>query len=103
MLAKHQVVGSSPISRSKENNRYDFTTKGNSMTTESRARYSSEEAVQMVGNRFDLVLIASARIKELRKGHLPKVKTNNGPGVTALMEIEKGFVGREYLRKVGSR
>jgi DNA-directed RNA polymerase subunit K/omega len=30
--------------------------------TESRARYISEEAANMVGNRFDLVLIASQRV-----------------------------------------
>ena len=68
--------------------------------TESRARYTSEEAVNQVGNRFDLVLIASARVRELKRGHFPKVVTKAGPTVTALQEIEKGFVGREYLKRV---
>ena len=70
------------------------------MTDESRARYTSEEAVNAVGNRFDLVLIASARVRELKRGHLPKVVTKAGYSVTALQEIEKGFVGREYLKRV---
>jgi DNA-directed RNA polymerase subunit omega len=68
--------------------------------TESRARYTSQEAVDMVGSRFDLVIIASLRVRELRKGHKSKITTNAGPVVTALQEIEKGYVGREYLRKV---
>ena len=68
--------------------------------TESRARYTSQEAVDMVGSRFDLVIIASLRVRELRKGHKSKITTSAGPVVTALQEIEKGYVGREYLRKV---
>ena len=68
--------------------------------SESRARYTSEEAVDQVGNRFDLVLIASARVRELKKGYMPKVTTKAGPIVTALQEIEKGLVGRDYLKRV---
>ena len=62
------------------------------------ARVTSEKAAQMVGNKFDLVLIAAARIRELRKGHKAKLLTDNGPVVTALREIEEGLVGREYLK-----
>jgi DNA-directed RNA polymerase subunit omega len=71
-------------------------------STESRARYTSQEAVEMIGNRFEMVLIASARVRELKRGHksLLDKPTNAGPIVTALMEIEKGLVGRDYLRKV---
>ena len=68
--------------------------------TESRARYTSEEAALAVGNRFDLVLIASARVRELKRGHRAKLVTNAGPTVIALQEIEKGLVGREYLKRV---
>lgn len=57
--------------------------------TESRARYTSEEAVNQIGNRFDLVLIASARVRELKRGHRAKVSTTAGTTVTALQEIEK--------------
>jgi len=67
--------------------------------TESRARYTSAEAVEMVGNRFDLVLIASARVRELKRGYLPKIITDAKPAVTALQEIEAGHVGREYLEQ----
>jgi DNA-directed RNA polymerase subunit omega len=64
------------------------------------ARLTSELAVAQVGNRFDLVLIASIRSRELKKGHMPLVSSKNGPNVTALREIEAGKVGREYLEKL---
>jgi len=75
--------------------------KGDSMN-ESRARYSSQEAVNMIGNRFEMVLIASARVRELKRGHKSKLDkpTKAGPTVIALMEIEKGLVGREYLKQL---
>ncbi len=69
---------------------------------DSRVQYSAETAVDMVGNRFDLVLIASARVRELKKGHLPKVTVNGGPTSTALREVEEGFIGRDYLKRVGN-
>jgi DNA-directed RNA polymerase subunit omega len=68
--------------------------------TESRARYTSEEAVNMVENRFDLVLIAAQRTRELKRGHKSLLNTKAGPVVTALQEIEAGIVGREYLKRI---
>jgi DNA-directed RNA polymerase omega subunit len=64
------------------------------------ARISSEKAALAVGNRYDLILIASARVRELHKGHKPKLETKHGKTLTALTEIEEGLVGREYLKKV---
>ena len=64
------------------------------------ARYTSEDAVAKIGNRFDLVLVASTRARELKRGHLPLIISDNGPAVTALNEIEQGKIGREYLKKV---
>lgn len=64
------------------------------------ARISSEKAVNQVGNRYDLILIAAQRVRELRKGHRPKMTTKNGPVVTALNEIEEGLVGRDYLKRI---
>ena len=61
---------------------------------------TSQLAADMVGNKFDLVLIASARVRELRKGHAPKIVTKDRDCVTALNEIEQGFIGRDYLRKI---
>lgn len=68
--------------------------------SESRVRYTSEDAVNMVGNRFDLVLIASHRVRELRRGYRSTLKTKAGAIVTALQEVEAGLVGREYLKRI---
>ena len=70
--------------------------------SESRARYTSEEAVTQVGNRFDLVLIAAQRVRELKNGHRPKLTTKAGSTVTALEEIEAGLIGRDYLKRIGN-
>jgi len=64
------------------------------------ARVTSQAAAEMIGNRYDMVLIASLRARELKKGYLPKVICENGPQVTALREVEAGFIGRDYLKKV---
>lgn len=64
------------------------------------ARISSEKAALAVGNRYDLILIASARIRELHRGHKPKLTTKYGKSLTALREIEEGLVGREYLKRI---
>ena len=68
--------------------------------TDTRIQYSSEAAVTMVENRFDLVLIASTRVRELKSGHKSKLGSKSGPVTTALQEIEQGLVGRDYLKRV---
>lgn len=68
--------------------------------TDSRVQYSCETAVTMVQNRFDLVLIAATRVRELKSGQKSKFVSKDGPTTTALKEIEQGFVGREYLKRV---
>lgn len=66
----------------------------------SNSRNTSEAAVEQIGNRYDLILIASARARELKRGHIPKVSGAGGITATVLMEIEQGKIGREYLKKV---
>lgn len=63
-------------------------------------RQCSEAAVLAVGNRYDLVLIASARTRELMSGHKSKLGKVNDPVVTSLKEIEQGQIGREYLKRI---
>ena len=60
----------------------------------------TDKCVEMTGNRFDLVLIAAARVRELRRGHAKHVPGYNSPSITALQEIEAGHVGREYLKRI---
>jgi len=64
------------------------------------ARITSELASIKIGNKYDMVLIAAARARELRRGDAPKMATKNKPIVTAIREIELGLIGKEYLRKL---
>ena len=63
------------------------------------ARITSQRAALAVGSQYDLVLIASRRVRELKRGWHPKVICDNDLPVTALREIEDGLVGRNYLLK----
>lgn len=63
------------------------------------ARLTSQDAVAMIGNRYELVLIAARRARELARGDRPKVTKVSGHLVTALREIEQGFVDRSWLYK----
>lgn len=67
------------------------------------ARYTSQDAVNAIGNRYDMVLIAAARVKELRRGHKSKLISKNGPVVTALTEIEQKLIGIDYLKRINTR
>lgn len=64
------------------------------------SRLSSELAVSMIGNRYDLILVASRRARELSRGDKPRVsQPGDGTISTALLEIEQGVVDRSYLYK----
>ncbi len=56
------------------------------------ARISVEDCLKEVSNRFGLVLLASARTKQLYKGSKPRVQTDNKEIVLALREIAAGKV-----------
>jgi len=60
---------------------------------------TSEGAVNAVGNRYDLVLIGSRRVRELNAGWHSTIKNPKGPITTALQEIEEGLVGIDYLKR----
>lgn len=64
------------------------------------ARITSQAAVEAVGNRYDLVLIASQRVRELKRGVRPKIASKNNTIVTALREIEQGYIGKDYLKRI---
>ncbi len=59
------------------------------------ARITVEDCLARIPNRFELVVIASQRAKDLLKGALPLVKTDNKEVVTALREIAAGKVWKE--------
>ena len=66
------------------------------------SRLTSELAVEQIGNRFDLVLVASQRARELKNGSMPKVAEPGKTFIsTALREIEEGkYTYKDYLNKL---
>jgi len=60
----------------------------------------TDKCVNNIGNRFNLVLVASQRTRELHRGSRKLVNTNNGHIITALQEIEAGHVTADYLKRV---
>jgi DNA-directed RNA polymerase subunit omega len=66
------------------------------------AKVTSEKAVEQIGNRFNLVLAASQRARELKNGSMQRVEGKDASTtVTALREIEQGkYTWKDYLSKV---
>ncbi len=64
------------------------------------ARVTVEDAVDKVGNRFDLVLLAARRARQISMGSKPLVdEENDKPTVIALREVEEGLITEEFLDK----
>jgi DNA-directed RNA polymerase omega subunit len=61
---------------------------------------TSQRAAEAIGSRYDMVLIACARTRELKRNHAARIISTDGSMVTAIMEIEQGEVGDDYLQKV---
>jgi DNA-directed RNA polymerase subunit K/omega len=62
-----------------------------------KGRYTSQEAAKKVGGIYDLVLIASARARELKKHK--NADTARSMIVEALADVEDGKIGKDYLRR----
>ncbi|HBA71794.1 MAG: DNA-directed RNA polymerase subunit omega [Geobacteraceae bacterium GWC2_55_20] len=64
------------------------------------ARVTVEDCLEKVENRFQLVMLASKRVKQLYKGANPLIDPkNNRHVVTALREIAAGKISFEVTRK----
>ncbi|AOT06976.1 MULTISPECIES: DNA-directed RNA polymerase subunit omega [Pseudoalteromonas] len=63
------------------------------------ARVTVEDAVDKIGNRFDLILVAARRARQISVGGKdPMVEAENDkPTVIALREIEEGLVTTDSL------
>ncbi|MFB2872289.1 DNA-directed RNA polymerase subunit omega [Aeromonas jandaei] len=63
------------------------------------ARVTVEDAVKQVSNRFDLVLVAARRARQIAvQGKDPLVEEENDkPTVIALREIELGLVNNQVM------
>ena len=72
-----------------------------------------DRATKNIGNRFDLVLVASERMRELHQERRVREQQTETtfttrrnqpvPAYQALHDIEQGLVGREYLGKIKDR
>ncbi|MFW5451238.1 MAG: DNA-directed RNA polymerase subunit omega [Methylophagaceae bacterium] len=68
------------------------------------ARTTVEDCLENVDNRFQLVLIASKRAREISMGSDPLVtRDNDKPTVIALREIAEGLVDASILEKTNAR
>lgn len=65
------------------------------------ARVTVEDCLGAVDNRFELVLVAAKRARQLARGsHEPMLPWDNDkPTVMALREIAEGHVTREILKQ----
>lgn len=62
------------------------------------ARITVQDCLENVDNRFELVLAASRRARQVSLGAEPRVpRENDKPTVIALREIAEGLIGREVL------
>ncbi|HHF1961581.1 TPA: DNA-directed RNA polymerase subunit omega [Haemophilus influenzae] len=63
------------------------------------ARVTVQDAVEKIGNRFDLILTAARRARQLQLNQsVPLVPENNDkPAVIALREIEKGLINQDIM------
>jgi len=67
------------------------------------ARVTVEDSLENVGNRFDLVLIAAKRARNISMGAEPMIAPENDkPTVIALREIADGLIGEEILNEAAA-
>lgn len=66
------------------------------------ARVTVEDCLAQVDNRFQLVLVAAKRARQLHYGSEAHLKWDNDkPTVMALREISEGYVTRDILNEEG--
>ena len=65
------------------------------------ARLTVEDCLPLIGNRFDIVLVASRRARQLELGAEPLVDAEKDkPTVIALREIAAGLMNQEILDEI---
>jgi len=68
------------------------------------ARVTVEDCIGHINSRFDLVLLASKRARQLTMGSEPLVDTDDDkPTVVALREIAEGKMNNEVLDAIEAR
>ena len=64
------------------------------------ARITVEDCLKTIPNRFELVLAATYRARQLVQGHSPRVESRATAPVVALREVAAGVTDRDMLTKV---
>jgi DNA-directed RNA polymerase subunit omega len=67
------------------------------------ARITVEDCLQVVDNRFELVMMAAKRARQLANGVEPQIdnsEANDKPTVLALREIAAGRINNTYIDAV---
>ena len=63
------------------------------------ARVTVEDCIDQVNNRFELVLLATKRARQIARGATPLIdEENDKPTVIALREIAEGHVDNEFMQ-----
>ena len=66
------------------------------------ARLTVEDCLGYIDSRYDLVLLASKRARQITLGSDPLIEEDNDkPTVIALREIAEGLVTLENIEKIG--
>ena len=64
------------------------------------ARITVEDCLKKIPNRFQMVLVAAYRARQITQGYAPQVEAKDNPGVVALREVAQGEVGLAMLKRV---
>ena len=64
------------------------------------ARITVEDCLKTIPNRFELVLAATYRARQLVQGHSPRVEARDKATGVALREVAAGVTDRDMLTKV---
>jgi DNA-directed RNA polymerase subunit omega len=65
------------------------------------ARVTVEDCLKNVKNRFELVIVAAKRARQIMRGKQPKVEWDNDkPTVVALREIAAGYTNINNINEV---
>jgi DNA-directed RNA polymerase omega subunit len=85
------------LSDGKQIPRLRKTRHSDSATIEGR---TGEKIAGIIGSRYDAVIVAANRMRELNAGHATMLpKHVHGSATTAIQEIEQGHIGIEMMAK----
>lgn len=65
----------------------------------SELEVTTEECTKVIENKYEMILMAAARARELERGAKPMVQGDNKHCVTAMKEIAAGLVDRDIITR----